>query len=169
MTTPPARYQDLADDLVQRVTRRPSTLSPLLRGLDACAIAQHYHVPLPTAQFVRRAALTRLRRRAVRARRSPADDANGGGRGATSPVLCATPSRAPHETVADDLRARIGRGEFQGALPSRLRLSTQYRVSQFIVSRAVNLLAAEGLLLPQGAAGTFVRPATARGARPSAT
>lgn len=57
-------YRGLADDLVQRIARvEPAATAASL--LEVGAIARPYRVPAATAQFVLRAAHTRLRPRAL--------------------------------------------------------------------------------------------------------
>lgn len=69
---------------------------------------------------------------------------------------------AVYRTVAHDLRNRIEHGEIEATLPSRQRLTTEYGVSHHTIRRAVELLAAQAILDPHGAAGTPVR-GSARG------
>ncbi len=61
--------------------------------------------------------------------------------------MARTPQR-PYERVADDLRARIGADEWavDAALPSTHVLAEQYGVSQSTVTRALRVLADEGLV-----------------------
>jgi GntR family transcriptional regulator len=66
------------------------------------------------------------------------------------------PSR-PSETVAADLRRRIGAGEWQKdeALPTTQALADEYHVSQATVTRVLRALAAEGLVFTVPRWGTF--------------
>lgn len=62
--------------------------------------------------------------------------------------------------VARDLRADIGSGYLRrGAkLPSEPELAAQYQVSRDTVRRALQELAAEGLVAVLRGRGTFIRP-----------
>lgn len=66
---------------------------------------------------------------------------------------------APYLEVADDLRDRIGRGEWAEGerVPSRARLAQEYGVGRNVTQRAVDRLIAEGLLEGRAGSGTFVR------------
>ncbi|MBC9719698.1 GntR family transcriptional regulator [Streptomyces sp. TRM66268-LWL] len=134
----PPRYQVLAEDLLDDLT---ATL-PARPVPAADEIARRYRIPYPTAQFVRRAALTRLR---------PAGDYATTG----TPVV----SRPVWKRVADDLRHRIRTGQLTGTLPTRPVLAEHYQVSVDSVSKAAQFLAKEGLLGPATPHGTKVLPA----------
>jgi len=65
--------------------------------------------------------------------------------------------------IADDLRAKIGGGEYQpgGKLPSNKAMATQYSTSTETVRRALRLLTDEGIVTAHSTLGTFVlRPVT---------
>jgi DNA-binding GntR family transcriptional regulator len=69
--------------------------------------------------------------------------------------------------VADDLRARVVRGEFPigGQLPSIQQLQQQYEVAgQNTIRQAQTLLVNEGLLEAQQGVGVFVIATTPRAA-----
>ena len=60
--------------------------------------------------------------------------------------------------LAEDLRARIGRGEFgERPLPSEVALGQDYGVGRNTVRGAVQLLRNEGILDVRHGVGTFVR------------
>ncbi|MFC7308143.1 GntR family transcriptional regulator [Streptomyces monticola] len=130
--------------------------------LDTTAIAHYHHVPAATAQFVRRAAHTRLHHeyRTVCQPKSPGSAAEretsvppAGCRGDAAPRAS---TGSGYRAVACDLRERIARGEITGMLPSRTRLAVHYATSRSTIKRAVEELAAQGLLAPHGSAGTQV-------------
>ena len=134
-------YQVIADDLVRHLTREvPHRPVP-----PAAEIARRYRIPNPTAQFVWRAASTRLR--------APLHSAVGFQVSGQRPVWL---------RVADDLRARIYSGHLYGRLPSRAVLARQYGVAEGSVDKAARALVREGLLVAAGAQGTHVRPDAAR-------
>ncbi|MDF3290794.1 GntR family transcriptional regulator [Streptomyces silvisoli] len=66
---------------------------------------------------------------------------------------------APYLEVAEDLRARIKRGEWAegGRLPSRAQLAEEYGVGRNVTQRAVDRLIVEGLLEGRAGSGTYVR------------
>ncbi|MFB7054122.1 GntR family transcriptional regulator [Streptomyces vinaceus] len=133
-------YQLLADELAGRIDRA----DPLAPGgpaqvPSAADIAREYQVPLPTAQFVRRALYTRLR-----------------ARGSPHAVPMAAEGQTVAERVAGLLRSRILQGSLSGRLPIRPALAREYRVSVDTVSKAVRLLAEEGLLFGAARHGTYV-------------
>ncbi|MEU5878409.1 PLP-dependent aminotransferase family protein [Spirillospora sp. NPDC047279] len=68
-------------------------------------------------------------------------------------------------TLADRLRAEVGRLRAGERLPSSRTLVERHRVSPVTVSRALGLLAAEGLVVTRPGSGTFAaeRPAPAPG------
>jgi GntR family transcriptional regulator len=63
-----------------------------------------------------------------------------------------------YRTIADDLRARVERGEFVAGrlLPSEAELSAQYDASRVTVRRALELLRDDGLLDARQGFGWFV-------------
>jgi DNA-binding GntR family transcriptional regulator len=63
-----------------------------------------------------------------------------------------------YKTIADALRARIAGGEFTAgaALPSEAALCAEYRVSRNTLRRALDQLAAEGLVAAQPGRGRVV-------------
>ncbi|MFE2285540.1 winged helix-turn-helix domain-containing protein [Streptomyces sp. NPDC059443] len=132
--TPRPHYQLLADDVVRRVGQ-PGT-DP--RIPDAGEIAKRYRIPYPTAQFVRRAARTRLR--TPGARYAP-------------PRVGVTHA---WELIADLIRGRILDRGLRGRLPNRPTLATEYRVSVDTVSKAVQALEREGLVVCNRHQGTYV-------------
>lgn len=130
-------YQVIADDLVRHLAREvPHRPVP-----PVVEIARRYQISNPTAQFVWRAAVTRLR--------APLHSAVG------FPV---SGQRSVWLRVADDLRARIHSGQLQGRLPSRAALAREYGVAEGSVDKAARALVREGLLVAAGAQGTRVRP-----------
>lgn len=138
------RYQLLADALTSRIDR-VDPCDPLAPGgpaeiPSAADIAREYRVPLPTAQFVRRALCTRLR-----ARGSP-----------HAVPMAAADAPTLAERVAGLLRNRILNGTLSGRLPIRPVLAREYRVSVDTVGKAVRLLAEEGLLIGAARHGTYV-------------
>ena len=62
------------------------------------------------------------------------------------------------DTITRDMRDRIIRGEYQpgGRLPTRDALTAIYGVSKVTVQRALDTLAQEGFVVPDGRRGTFV-------------
>lgn len=171
----PMPHQVMARDLLRRMNEVPGAAAPCL--LDTTSIAHRYHVPASMAQFVRRAARTQLRHEywaAEHASQSPGIRQEPGVRATrpaaqpalpdfrTAPAEDALPHRderarvSGYHAVADDLRERIDRGEITGMLPSRLRLATEYAASRATIKRAVEELAAEGILAPHGSEGTEV-------------
>lgn len=71
--------------------------------------------------------------------------------------------RQRYEIVADDLRRRIGAGEFppdrdgRRKLPSRAELGTYYAASDTVIDKAMMLLRMEGLTETLPGVGVFVR------------
>ncbi|MFF3159932.1 GntR family transcriptional regulator [Streptomyces sp. NPDC057910] len=126
-------YQELADDLATRLVRplQADTVPSPLR------IARLYRVPLSTAQFVRRATLTRLRPPVA------------------APV--APPGPPAWWLVAEDLRLRVRAGDFPDRVPARPRLTAEYRVGIDTVSKAIQQLVEDQLLEVRGTRGTYVR------------
>lgn len=63
----------------------------------------------------------------------------------------------PSETVAADLRQRIGAGEWERdeALPTTAALAEHYEVSQSTITRVLRILASEGLVRTIPRWGTF--------------
>jgi GntR family transcriptional regulator len=59
--------------------------------------------------------------------------------------------------VLEDLRRRLGAGEFADRFPGDIELANQYRVSRHTVREAVRRLQGEGLLDRTRGRGTFVR------------
>jgi GntR family transcriptional regulator len=76
-------------------------------------------------------------------------------------------SRPVHLCIRDDLRARIGSGEWGAGqrLPSETDLAAWYGVARMTIRQAVGALAAEGVLVRRQGLGTFVADpmATRRG------
>lgn len=70
----------------------------------------------------------------------------------------------PYLRIAEDLRHRVTRGEWQVGerLPSRARLAVRYDVGANVLQRAQELLIAEGLLEGRAGSGTYVRVPTER-------
>jgi DNA-binding GntR family transcriptional regulator len=66
--------------------------------------------------------------------------------------------RPLHEQLAEILRAEISEGKYAetGMLPSEGQLQQAHRISRGTVRRAVQTLAAEGLVYTIGARGTFI-------------
>ena len=66
--------------------------------------------------------------------------------------------RPPYVQIADDLRKKIADGTYPpGAkLPSQKALADGYRTTANTASRAVRVLADEGLVQPHSTMGTFV-------------
>lgn len=68
------------------------------------------------------------------------------------------PRGRPFQLVADDLRSRIGRGEFDaGALPSIKALSGEYGVAGQTIQSALRVLKEDGLVVSEPARGLYVR------------
>jgi GntR family transcriptional regulator len=63
-----------------------------------------------------------------------------------------------HEQLAAILREQIASGEITDMLPSESYLQQQHGVSRGTVRRAIEMLAAEGLVFTIRARGTFVGP-----------
>ncbi len=65
---------------------------------------------------------------------------------------------APYLRVAEDLRARIGRGEWAEGdrMPSRAMLAREYGVGRNVTQRAVDRLIVEGLVEGRAGSGTFI-------------
>jgi GntR family transcriptional regulator len=63
-----------------------------------------------------------------------------------------------HEQLAAILREQIASGEVTDMLPSESYLQQQHGVSRGTVRRAIEMLAAEGLVFTIRARGTFVGP-----------
>jgi len=66
---------------------------------------------------------------------------------------------ARYRQVANDLREAIARGQFSpgDALPSQPELAGIYRLNQTSISRAIAILAAEGLVRTEHGRGTYVQ------------
>jgi DNA-binding GntR family transcriptional regulator len=66
--------------------------------------------------------------------------------------------RPPYVQIADDLRKKIADGTYRpgGKLPSQKALAEEYRTTPNTASRAVRVLADEGLVQPHSTMGTFV-------------
>ncbi|MFC8455210.1 GntR family transcriptional regulator [Kitasatospora sp. NPDC057223] len=71
----------------------------------------------------------------------------------------------PYLQISDDLRRRIGEGEWRPGerLPSRAQLALAYGVGANVLQRAQERLIAEGLLEGRPGSGTYVRTPTERG------
>ncbi|MFE2553054.1 winged helix-turn-helix domain-containing protein [Streptomyces sp. NPDC059355] len=138
------RYQLLADELMSRFGASGS--GAFAEVPSTAEIAREYRVPLPTAQFVHRAVYTRLR-----------------AQGSPHALPMAPETLSVAERVADLLRSRILHGTLTGRLPVRSALAAEYRVSVDTVSKAVRVLAEEGLVFGAARHGTYVlgRPAPA--------
>ncbi|WP_223774482.1 GntR family transcriptional regulator [Streptomyces sp. 135] len=138
----PPKYQLIADDLEQRLSRKIRTAAadgqpPFLP--DGPAIARRYHVTLTTAHFARRALVTRLRS------------------GTSSEgVDGAAETHFPYQVVADALRKRIRTGQLCGRLPALSNLARRYSVCNETVAKAVRLLAREGVLVRNNHRGRYV-------------
>jgi GntR family transcriptional regulator len=67
--------------------------------------------------------------------------------------------RPPYQVIADVLRAQIGLGQYGegGRLPSTRQLAEEHNVERATVTKAINLLEAEGLVLVEHGRGVFVR------------
>ncbi|MGV9267476.1 GntR family transcriptional regulator [Kitasatospora sp. NPDC003701] len=146
-------YRSLAARLLQGLPPglAPEQLPPPWK------IARWYQIPVATAQFVRRAAVTRLR---PPLRLLPED-----------------PACPAWVGLAADLRARIRAGRLSGRMPGRKPLAAAYGVGVDTVGKALVLLADEQLIeIRPGAKGTYVsrgaleqRGAGRHGARKSGT
>ncbi|MGW4649448.1 GntR family transcriptional regulator [Kitasatospora sp. NPDC004289] len=75
-----------------------------------------------------------------------------------------SPAERQYQRVADDLRARVGRGEWQVGerLPSRAKLAVEYDVGENVLQRAQEVLITEGLLAGRAGSGTYVRQPVVR-------
>jgi DNA-binding GntR family transcriptional regulator len=64
-----------------------------------------------------------------------------------------------YQRIADDIRRKIRTGEFEAGmqLPIAVQLAKQWRVSGAVVTQALGVLKAEGLLASASARGTFVQ------------
>jgi GntR family transcriptional regulator len=60
--------------------------------------------------------------------------------------------------VADDLAARIGRGELSGRMPAERDLASEYGVAYGTIRRAMEVLRERGLVESVHGRGTFTRP-----------
>ncbi len=71
--------------------------------------------------------------------------------------------RALHVQVADEMRAKIAKGQWPAGaqIPTETQLREQYGVSKPTVRQAIAALRAEGLLSVQQGRGTYVRDAAA--------
>ncbi|WP_181724221.1 GntR family transcriptional regulator [Nocardia gipuzkoensis] len=69
------------------------------------------------------------------------------------------PGRPRYLLIADDLRERIGRGEYAPGdqIPTKANLMEQWNVALNTVDRAVDALRKEGLIETFQGVGTFVR------------
>jgi GntR family transcriptional regulator len=74
------------------------------------------------------------------------------------PVPDLADPRPPYVQIADDLRKKIADGTYPpGAkLPSQRALADEYRTTTNTASRAVRMLADEGLVQPHSTMGTYV-------------
>lgn len=135
-------YQHLADDLVARLAHA----SPPQPVPSDAELTRIYNVPLFTAQFIRRAAITRLRPPRKVPRAEP-------------------PSQRTEGVwwrIADDLREQIVSGRLRGQLPNRPRLAATYRVSTSTLTKAIQELVREGLVTVHGSQGTHISEDLAR-------
>ncbi|GAA3024853.1 hypothetical protein GCM10020229_40130 [Kitasatospora albolonga] len=75
-----------------------------------------------------------------------------------------SPAERQYQRVADDLRARVGRREWQVGerLPSRAKLAVEYDVGENVLQRAQEVLITEGLLAGRAGSGTYVRQPVVR-------
>jgi GntR family transcriptional regulator len=66
--------------------------------------------------------------------------------------------RPPYVQIADDLRKKIADGTYApgGQLPSQRALADEYSTTTTTASKAVRVLADEGLVQPHSTMGTFV-------------
>lgn len=73
--------------------------------------------------------------------------------------------RARYLELADELRAAVLRGDFNGSksFPTESALCKNYGVSRFTVREALRTLSQEGLIKRRRGSGTKVQPASARG------
>lgn len=92
-----------------------------------------------------------------RTRRAPARDAH---RPPTSARALVRDGRPLYRQLADDLRQRIVREEFEvgRSIPTEAQLSRDYRASRITVRHALDLLEREGLLSREQGRGSFIRP-----------
>jgi DNA-binding GntR family transcriptional regulator len=69
------------------------------------------------------------------------------------------PGKAKYQRIADDLRARIGSGEYPpgSRLPTKAELMTRYQVAVNTVERAIEELRQAGLVETLQGAGMYVR------------
>ncbi|MFE2409218.1 GntR family transcriptional regulator [Kitasatospora sp. NPDC059408] len=126
-------YRDLAADLVGRLPRPRSPERVPAVG----RIARLYRIPVPTAEFVRRAAVTLLRRPPW--------------------LLPQPPGSVAWLGVAADLRERIEARSLRGRIPGRRALAEAYGVSLDVVNQAVEALIEQHLLVVRpGSPGTYV-------------
>lgn len=74
------------------------------------------------------------------------------------PALDYASGRPAYLLIADDLRARIGSGEYPGGekLPSNKAMAKTYGVAAQTVREALDVLRREGLINTQSTRGTFV-------------
>ncbi|WP_424216865.1 GntR family transcriptional regulator (plasmid) [Streptomyces sp. BI20] len=139
------RYEEIATDLLLHMAERSGPARGTVPPPET--VARHYHVSATTAQFVCRAARTRLRIGNAPARPSEA-------------APCPAAGLPTHDSLAtlvtDDLRRRMVVGELRGFLPSQLTLATAYAVSRPTVRKAVARLTAEGRLAPHRPEGTRI-------------
>lgn len=117
------QYQAIAEELLSQPLRIQELPS-------AGEIARRYRVPLPTAQFARRAVTTRVR--------APASMSAGG--------LSMSTRRPAWRQVADDVRDRIETGQLFGRLPDCARLAAHYGVGAEVVIRATRQLERDVIL-----------------------
>ena len=68
------------------------------------------------------------------------------------------PGKSKYQRIADDLRAKISRGEYPpgSQLPTKAELMTQYQVAVNTVERAIDELRKAGLVETLQGAGMFV-------------
>ncbi|MEV6978540.1 GntR family transcriptional regulator [Kitasatospora sp. NPDC093806] len=132
-TSPRPHYRTIAVHLVRGLP--PGVSADRLP--PAWKIARWYQIPLSMAQFVRRAATTRLR--------PPLQ------------LLPGDPGCPAWARVAADLRDGIREGRLSGRLPGRKALAAAYGVGTDTVGKALEMLAEEHLVeARQGQQGTFV-------------
>ena len=154
------RYQMIADDLISRTAAlwrsRAQEAAPdrsMAQPLPSVGlIARHYRIPVPTAQFARRAAVTRLSRlEAARHAHTPDTDH-------TDADHDVQGGRPAYRSVLEDLRTRILTGDLSGRLPRRIDLANQYGVRADTIGRALRTLTHQGLLLRDGPRGHRTAP-----------
>jgi DNA-binding GntR family transcriptional regulator len=75
------------------------------------------------------------------------------------PVAVARGESPRYRQIADDLRARIGSGEFppDSLLPAGPKLEEYYDAAQATVRHAIDILRSEGLAEPEHGVGVWVR------------